>query len=55
MKIIKIESCFNCPLVEIINKENTLLCRCESGANFDHFEEIGEDESIPTWCPLEDE
>lgn len=60
-KIIKIEDCLRCPLMEI--KENN--CYCNSAAivikNIDNylgtFEKLSIDNTnfIPSWCPLEDE
>lgn len=55
MKIIKIESCFNCPLSEPILKDDRIVSVCESGSNVLHLkEEIEANEPIPKWCPLDD-
>lgn len=56
MKIIKIKNCLNCPLSSNIeNKQFEFIAlKCESGANFNHKNEIIKDsDMIPDWCPLE--
>lgn len=64
MKVIKIKTCFDCPLVDIVDHEKVVggVFKCEAlGATLKKynteicaFVDATDDIPIPEWCPLED-